>query len=730
MADPNPQSSAISRAEMRARRLLALDRTAASQNVAPLFNDDPGAQGTGAETLLGASGGSPSREAATGGGDQISREGQMVRRLARQQRAAARILDDWSDEDEGAEGTGEETIMSAETPISNMIPYQEIARHLEATGSITDFYARVKEKDYEQFKRHCESSGIDYHESWIRIQAMALDYGLSIRGKSRQELCRELASRLRPSTVRDASDLEMRVLQADDDILENPEMWPSCMFDAIQRRVMCDPVVILRAREDKGVTHVDHSSHNNPWLQSTRQDPITRDALSNHWRRDNDLKRLIQEYAMTRYGINVCQATTEPSVSAALEAPTSTGSDHVPPPIPSHHETLIPAHPTSVAPDTTTGVLSADGTSETYVATFGSVYGHTVTRANVGQSSIILDGVSGTIMHSSASRFMFIGALPSAETRYLSLNDNMQPLPSSQAHAHPYCVNHASVLVPSNLGVSVDRVVSCGGYNPFSSHYYDSVIVIEVWNNGTGVKAALRREQQFPRVFGHAAVCLSDSTIVVIGGTIEAAFFYDGLLNDSSTVWHMNIDTTPAIPEYTCVQSVMLPQWAARCGHCAVALPNDDILLIGGLSNANQSYNVPFSGAWAHNDVWRSTDRGMSWERETYEGFNGNPSWAPWPPRFGHCCAYDAETNCIYMTGGRGAGPGGEVFGDTWKYDVVTRTWTDVSHKFSYRPRYHHSMNIVQGGRLAVMGGRSSTSSELNNVLDTVTISTASVSTF
>ena len=84
--------------------------------------------------------------------------------------------------------------------------------------------------------------------------------------------------------------------------------------------------------------------------------------------------------------------------------------------------------------------------------------------------------------------------------------------------------------------------------------------------------------------------------------------------------------------------------WAARREHASVALPDGAIVLMGGID----------STVAAKNDVWRSTDKGVTWTR-----VNESAGWAA---RWGHTAVALTDGSIVLMGGAR---PGGR--NDVWR---------------------------------------------------------------
>lgn len=170
-------------------------------------------------------------------------------------------------------------------------------------------------------QKYCESRGMDYHESWIRIQNMALDAGLSIKDKSRCALCRELSNRAQGTKQHSLPEsrklyLIRTVAQINDEIMLSPDMWPTSMYDPIQQSVMCNPVKVPYL-DEPGAIHLEAASVQGIINSGrTPRDPNTRRRLDIHNAQpDKEFQAAIRHYAMSHYGIHIC---TGPSLRAAV----------------------------------------------------------------------------------------------------------------------------------------------------------------------------------------------------------------------------------------------------------------------------------------------------------------------------------------------------------------------------------------------------------------------------
>ncbi len=95
---------------------------------------------------------------------------------------------------------------------------------------------------------------------------------------------------------------------------------------------------------------------------------------------------------------------------------------------------------------------------------------------------------------------------------------------------------------------------------------------------------------------------------------------------------------------------------------------------------------------------------GTTWILKTAEGAPGSP-----PQRGGAAVAWNFSSNKLVVFGGDTGGATPTLLGDTWEWDPVTNTWTDVTPATSPAPRRYAAMSwdptiggmLLFGGELA-----------------------------
>jgi PKD repeat protein len=168
--------------------------------------------------------------------------------------------------------------------------------------------------------------------------------------------------------------------------------------------------------------------------------------------------------------------------------------------------------------------------------------------------------------------------------------------------------------------------------------------------------------------FGHAMVAMPDGNIVLMGG--GGGYQSDvWMSSDGGMTWTLQNGT---------------PGWPGREFHSAVVLPDGSIVITGG-----------FNGAYL-NDVWLSTDRGVTWRLQL--------AHAPWTPRAKHTAVTLSDGSIVLMGGFDGTTPRNDV----WRSTDKGASWTLQNSNASWNARFGHASVVLPDGRIAVVGGRTS----------------------
>ncbi len=124
--------------------------------------------------------------------------------------------------------------------------------------------------------------------------------------------------------------------------------------------------------------------------------------------------------------------------------------------------------------------------------------------------------------------------------------------------------------------------------------------------------------------------------------------------------------------------------WPSRRDATSVVLPDGSIVLMGGTVGADTGLN----------DVWRSVDRGANWTRQTEH--------AAWSARNGPTSVALPDGSIILM--------GGNFNDDVWRSTDMGVTWSAITAGPRWSGRYHTSSVALPDGSIVIMGGSIKTS--------------------
>lgn len=122
--------------------------------------------------------------------------------------------------------------------------------------------------------------------------------------------------------------------------------------------------------------------------------------------------------------------------------------------------------------------------------------------------------------------------------------------------------------------------------------------------------------------------------------------------------------------------------WAQRSAHTSVVLPDGSIVIMGG-----------YTGSDYLNDVWRSTDKGLTWTEMT--------SAAEWTARY-YATSVVLTDGSIVLMGGFG---GNSFKNDVWRSSDKGATWTQMTASAEWSARTHHTSVALPDGSIVLMGG-------------------------
>ena len=144
----------------------------------------------------------------------------------------------------------------------------------------------------------------------------------------------------------------------------------------------------------------------------------------------------------------------------------------------------------------------------------------------------------------------------------------------------------------------------------------------------------------------------------------------------SGWAWYFGDETYTA----PWVQQTSAAGWSARSAY-SVVTPDGSIVLMGG-------YDGDF-----RNDVWRSTDKGVTWTQMT--------AAAGWSPRHGQS-SVSLPDGSIVLMGSAGVWP---INNDVWRSTDYGATWTRLTANAGWSPRMSHSSVVMPDGSIVLMGG-------------------------
>ena len=125
------------------------------------------------------------------------------------------------------------------------------------------------------------------------------------------------------------------------------------------------------------------------------------------------------------------------------------------------------------------------------------------------------------------------------------------------------------------------------------------------------------------------------------------------------------------------------PGWTPRVWHCSVVLPDNSIVLMGGSDRNSQRKN----------DVWRSTDNGLTWTMQTAN--------AGWLGRHGHTCVALPEGGIVLMGGSEQS----LEKNDTWRSNDKGVTWRLVNASSGWTERRFAGSAVLPDGTIILTGG-------------------------
>ena len=141
--------------------------------------------------------------------------------------------------------------------------------------------------------------------------------------------------------------------------------------------------------------------------------------------------------------------------------------------------------------------------------------------------------------------------------------------------------------------------------------------------------------------------------------------------------------------------------WAGRKDFQAVVLNNGDILVMGGANTVGGWYSGGHDKqANPVNDIWKSSDDGVTWSQI--------PASNHWAPRYGFQAVVLDNDDILVMGGSYELSRWGvrKTLGDIWKSEDGGTNWTAIPNNGNRWPhRYRFQSTVLPNGDLLVMGG-------------------------
>ena len=167
-----------------------------------------------------------------------------------------------------------------------------------------------------------------------------------------------------------------------------------------------------------------------------------------------------------------------------------------------------------------------------------------------------------------------------------------------------------------------------------------------------------------------SSAVMPDGSVIIMGGTGAA---------NQNDVWR---STDAGI---TWIQMNASAGWVPRSSHSSVALADGSIVLMGG-----------YDGSTSKNDVWRSTDNGVIWTQ-----LNASAGWTE-RRLFSSVSMPDGS---IVLMGGFNWNIINFRFNDVWRSTDKGVTWTRINAGAGWVGRNAHSSVVIPDGNIILMGG-------------------------
>ena len=244
----------------------------------------------------------------------------------------------------------------------------------------------------------------------------------------------------------------------------------------------------------------------------------------------------------------------------------------------------------------------------------------------------------------------------------------------------PYAIRHGTTFVALPDG----SIVTMGGQFEYDQNTFRQ-LSNEVWRStdrGVTWTQQVYNASFMARPFPNCVV-LPDGSIVLMGGGDEAGMY------SFSDVWR-STDKGISWTIQTEHAEWGSEDWTSgRLDFSSIVLADGSILVMGGVQ-----FNVG-----PKNDIWRSNDKGASWSLVT--------AAAPWAPRSSHTSVALPDGSIVVMGGVVYEPYTGEptLSDEVWRSTDQGLTWTRVNPTGGFSPRFGHSSVVLPDGSIIVMGG-------------------------
>ena len=239
----------------------------------------------------------------------------------------------------------------------------------------------------------------------------------------------------------------------------------------------------------------------------------------------------------------------------------------------------------------------------------------------------------------------------------------------------------------SSVAMADGSVVLMGGWvstgNPLN----------DVWRstNDGAVWSEMTQGPLWTARWDHSSVAMPDGSIVLMGGNnYDLSTTSSGDMND---VW-TSADNGVSWTELTADAG-----WKIRSCQNSVVMPDGSIVLMGGYEKS-----VPKSV----NDVWRSTNNGISWTQMT--------SSAGWSERNSQSSVVMPDGSIVLMGGGYTSNTKNTDFNDVWQSTNDGALWTELTPNAGWSARWGQSSVVMPDGSIVLMGGCNVEGAIMNDV--------------